>query len=259
MKPSHALVGFLTFAGFAASANAVTLAVNSSADTYLRGGAADQAYGATSSLLVGNHSSVGPFTGLFRFDLSTLPTSGITIDSVSLTLTSTSSGAGATVTLTVFQLSLANADWVEGIQDNSNADGSSAWNKKVRDIVGAVPTQADWAGTVGARTAGTDYVNTSLASFTGNAGTIGTGTLGFTSTGAFSSTVAGAAGGNLNLWVGNPTVTAVSDFFRIASRETPGTSSDPLLTVNYTVVPEPSAALLGGLGMLALLRRRRNA
>ena len=26
---------------------------------------------------------------------------------------------------------------------------------------------------------------------------------------------------------------------------------------NFSVVPEPSAALLGGLGMLALLRRRR--
>ncbi|OYV04763.1 MAG: hypothetical protein CFE26_15145, partial [Verrucomicrobiales bacterium VVV1] len=28
--------------------------------------------------------------------------------------------------------------------------------------------------------------------------------------------------------------------------------------VRVTIVPEPSAALLGGLGMLALLRRRRN-
>ena len=36
------------------------------------------------------------------------------------------------------------------------------------------------------------------------------------------------------------------------------TAGGPTFTVdNISVVPEPSAALLGGLGMLALLRRRR--
>lgn len=251
MKPSHALVGFLTFASFAASANAVTLAVNSSADTYLRNNE-NQSYGATSSILAGQHATLNGLTNLFRFDLSALPTSGITVDSVSLTLTSTDNGVGTTVTLTVFQLSLANAGWVEGTQNGAVGTGEASARYLTNQTT-------NWAGSIGARTAGTDYVNTSLASFTGNANTIAAGTLGFTSTGAFSSTVAGAAGGNLNLWVGNPTLTAASEFFRIASRETAGTASDPLLTVNYTVVPEPSAALLGGLGMLALLRRRRNA
>ncbi len=37
-----------------------------------------------------------------------------------------------------------------------------------------------------------------------------------------------------------------------------GTAGERPFTLNGTVVPEPSAALLGGLGMLALLRRRRN-
>lgn len=255
MKPLHALIGSLTFASIAASANAASLAVFSTADTYLRNSGAtaeNQSYGAATSILAGSHSSLNGLTNLFRFDLSALPTSGIAIDSVILTLTSTGNGSGATVTLTVFQLSLANEDWVEGTQNGTVGSGEASAKFLTNQT-------ANWAGSAGARTAGTDYVNTSLASFTDNAGTIGTGTLGFTSTAAFATTVATAAGGNLNLWVGTPTLTGANDFFRIASRETAGTTSDPLLTVNYTLVPEPSAAVLGGLGIIALLRRRRNA
>ncbi len=34
-------------------------------------------------------------------------------------------------------------------------------------------------------------------------------------------------------------------------------SNQPVLSIDYTVVPEPSIALLGGLGLLGLIRRRR--
>ncbi len=257
IKFSPALIGVLMVASLSTSAHAVTLSLNPTADTYLRGGSADQAFGATQSILAGNHGTVGPFAILFRFDLSTLPTSGITIDSVALTLTSTASGAGTLVTLMAFQLSAANADWIEGSQAGTNGiNGSATHNFKARYEGNG--TNQNWAGTAGARTAGTDYVNTSLASFTGDAATIGTGTLGFTSTGAFQTTVGGAAGGDLNLWVGTPTVVAVNDFFRIASRETAGTASDPLLTINYTVIPEPSIHALAGAAVLALLSFRRS-
>lgn len=37
-----------------------------------------------------------------------------------------------------------------------------------------------------------------------------------------------------------------------------GTHSTGAYTADFTIVPEPSAALLGGLGMLCLLRRQRN-
>ncbi|MBC8008832.1 MAG: DNRLRE domain-containing protein [Burkholderiales bacterium] len=253
-----------TLAALAASAaSAVTVNFNSSADTYLRGNAGNNNYGALNSLLVGNHSSVGPFTGLFRFDLSSLPTSGITIDSVTLTLFSTANGSGTSVTLSVFQLAAANANWLEGTSNDTTpgAPGAATWgNLNYNSANPGNPTP--WAGSPGARTAGTDYINTSLASFTGNASTIGTGAMAFTSTGSFSSTVLGSAGGQLNLWIGIPTVVLANDFFRIASKETTGTNRDPLLSVNYTAVPEPSAfAALAGLGALGLvtLRRRRRA
>ena len=46
------------------------------------------------------------------------------------------------------------------------------------------------------------------------------------------------------------------DAYKITMRNAGQTGEWPV--INYTAVPEPGAALLGGLGMLALLRRRRN-
>ena len=46
------------------------------------------------------------------------------------------------------------------------------------------------------------------------------------------------------------------NFIRANSGEA-ATGLRPMLTMDHTVVPEPTAALLGGLGLLSLLRRRR--
>lgn len=56
------------------------------------------------------------------------------------------------------------------------------------------------------------------------------------------------------------TYTGVAENFKfyISSTTGNGASQDNLYFNNLTVVPEPSAALLGGLGALMLLRRRRN-
>jgi len=244
------ILGILAIASFATSANAVTLIVNPTADTYLRS-SENQAYGGAAQILAGSHSTLNGLTNLFRFDLSALPTSGITIDSVTLTLTSNASGSGTAVTLHVFELAAANASWVEGTANGAVVAGDASALYRVNQTTA-------WAGgaTSYARTAGTDYVNTSLASFTGNASTIGTGTLGFTSTGAFSTTVATFAGANLNLWVGTPTLTGANDFFRISSKEASATATS--LVINYTAIPEPSTYALLGMGLIGVVLATRH-
>ncbi len=54
------------------------------------------------------------------------------------------------------------------------------------------------------------------------------------------------------------TTRSVSDFNRVGFLLGGNLDVDTVQFNNITVVPEPSAALLGGLGLLALLRRRRN-
>lgn len=60
----------------------------------------------------------------------------------------------------------------------------------------------------------------------------------------------------LRLSYGSDTYASGWDAYKITMRNAGQTGEWPV--INYTAVPEPGAALLGGLGMLALLRRRRN-
>ena len=69
-----------------------------------------------------------------------------------------------------------------------------------------------------------------------------------------SSLQAWSAGGTNHGWMlfgdtNNGWDAYTSEFATVGSR--------PLLTVEFTPIPEPSVALLGGLGLLGLMRRRR--
>ncbi|MCX7003054.1 MAG: DNRLRE domain-containing protein [bacterium] len=243
------------FAAFGlANANASTLTEHPVADTYLRGGNADQGYGAAPQILFGTHASVGPFHGLLRFDLSALPTTDVVLLSATLTLTSDANGVdqGADDTINVYLVSSNNADWFEGTENGTDAAGSSCWNGKARYVHGG-GTSTNWAGSQGASSAGEDYEAELLASFTGRPSTLGTSTMLFTSQPALTAAVATVAGGFLNLWCGNDATAGVSDFFRIMAREKSATAST--LVIDY-IVPEPVTA--GLLALVGLLLRHRS-
>jgi hypothetical protein len=196
-------------------------------------------------MLVGNHTSLGNLHGLLRFDLSSLGTN-IVINSVTLQMNKPAGGTGSSFTVNVFELSVANANWVEGTANNVAQSGSATWNSK---------GSSAWAGSAGASTAGTDYINTVLASYAGSLLTAGDAA--FTSQAAFLTSVSNNLGGSLNLGIGMNSGVSGS-YYRFATDE--NTSFDaPALVIDYTVIPEPATLGLLGAGSLlvVLLRRMR--
>ena len=258
MKALKTLV-LLTFAASPVlTASAATLTLTALDDTYLRASVSDSNFGGHTQVLAGTLGNSG-LHALFRFNLNQAALSGATITSATLKLYSdgNDSGSLASATLNLFQLAAANAGWVEGTGAGSTGEvltGVATWNHQVRSTT-------PWAGTAGASTPGTDYINTSLGSFTGNPQTITAGTeMNFTS-GAFAGAVAGNIGGALNLWVGSPEQESGSrNFFRIATVENATVANHPTLIIEYTPIPEPSATLMfaGALGLLASRRRSRS-
>lgn len=116
-------------------------------------------YGASVTLMTSNNATYGK-RSLFRFDLSTI-SSSVTITAATLKLYS--SGATAAQTFSVYKIADANGDWIEGTQVTGAAEtGSPCWNYKAYHA----STPTNWAGSAGLSTAGTDYVNTVLATKT---------------------------------------------------------------------------------------------
>ena len=109
---------------------------------------------------VNTTNSVGDFVGdlviILRFDLSIVPPgSRFTIAAMILQCTAVG-GGGQTVS--VFQIDDANNDWAEGTKTGEAEAGSPCWNDHSYNSV------QEWLGGAGGNTAGTDYINTSLAS-----------------------------------------------------------------------------------------------
>ena len=103
------------------------------------------------------------FSCLFRFDLSSIPASA-TIDSAYIRLVKVDAPSSSYNSPQVFyKIADANGDWIEGTKNNTLAGaGEPCYNAKCADGSGGVTTA--WAGGAGCKAAGTDYVNTVLAS-----------------------------------------------------------------------------------------------
>jgi hypothetical protein len=238
----QAIVAISVAIACSASANVVTNFAT--ADTRI-GGSLTQTNinnGGADQMLVGNHTSLGKLHGLLRFDLSSLGTN-IVINSVTLQMNKPAVGTGSSFTVNVFELSVANTNWVEGTANNVAQSGSATWDSK---------GPSAWAGSAGASTAGTDYINTVLASY---GGTIAAGDAAFTSQAAFLTSVSNNLGGSLNLGIGMNSGVSGS-YYRFATDEH-ATAAAPALVIDYTVIPEPATlGLLGAGSLLVLLLRR---
>ncbi len=239
--------------------HAATITFTATEDnTILNGNLVNTNYGSNNPISSGTVLTLTQ-RSILRFDVSALDGLYSSIDSITLRLyygDDSSTGAGtAEVTTDVHAITAANRAWVEG---------NSTWNNLARN-------STPWAGSAGLGTAGTDYDSTVLASSTidlSNRPAAGT-AIDFTFTGTNAALTAlidawmadnvdnSQANPGLLLRDPSPTFDNTRNRFTASSTEDANAALHPQLFVNYTVIPEPSAALLGGIGCLLLLRRRR--
>ena len=199
--------------------------------------------GTSQILFAGDTTTSGDYMrSAVAFDLSNPLLSGATINSATLTFTvrepdsGTTGSANATITLNLHQLS--SSFTTTGVTWTSR-DGTNNWT-----------------------TAGGDFDSAVLASASGNPRTVTAGsTLDFSGNG-LTGALQGAIGGNIFLLLKSEFEDNGSrNLFRFASsRNTAGSPafSGPVLTIDYTPIPEPTTALAGLLLGVGLLRRRRN-
>lgn len=205
--------------------------------------------GSNKVLSAGYFSSFGGDSAtLIRFNgLESLAGKTVVSATISLMLASVSN----TTTLALYQVTPANADWVEG--SNGSYDwgaGSSSWNYKIGYSTG-------WAGAGGCSLAGVDYDATALISATLPAGTPGGTSGAFSiSTALVQSWIDGAP--NAGVILRNLSGTEAL-FYSSELVDGNGHSYGPVLTIETAENPVPEAMTLSLLlaGTASLLMRRK--
>jgi hypothetical protein len=220
------------------------------ADASLIGIAPENNNGGEAWVLAGVTQNYTQNRGLFRFDLSSdLPQKAL-IQSVNLVLEVTKQPPPGDYNAAVFELHRVLQPWGEGDKyavDNSGGQGALAGLGEVTWLNRFAFTDQTWANPGGAP--GLDYVAapSSQAYING----VGESPYTFASTPALVADVQG--------WVDNPLVNhgwmlicsdEVNNFtaLRFGSREDP--MATPILHIEFTVIPEPSAALLLAIGVV---------
>jgi len=208
-------------------------------------------FGASTSLGIGDGSTTGTDIRrpIIRFDVSSLPVNA-PIVSATLTLREIFDGpSSGDFAFSVYQIADANASWIEGTGSNTGTaqTGAPSWNNRAHP-------STPWAGSAGLSTAGTDYLATPVGSglFTRNDNVMNSISISLTPSliGYWRTNV------NAGLLIFSD-VEANGSFQHnnsFASSEDVTGSFRPTLTVEF--IPEPSAAMLLGIGVVFLARAR---
>ncbi|RYD68755.1 MAG: PEP-CTERM sorting domain-containing protein [Verrucomicrobiaceae bacterium] len=261
--PLLAVVVALAITGTTRAATiSITTADGLGADTHVRNDVTSPAnnafnYGSATSMLLGSNAGNTPsslLNLLLRFDLSALQTaaagSAITVNSITLSLTTAATAGGASGGLP-FTVGLHDYgfSFVEGSANGTAQAGSSTY----------LNPAGDGSDTTAGGTAGNSLQTLSITSVGIN--TVWT----FSSSAAFIADIQNAyapAGTSVLNYLLKETDTGgdwATDqtFVRINSGEATPAELRPTLTIDYSVVPEPTTALLGLSGILAMVFWRR--
>lgn len=227
---------------------------------------ADQNFGARANMEVGESTFGSGFVrrSLIRFDVTAMTGQFSTIDSVTLRLFVTNSdalggsdiqGAGG---VEVHRLADANAGWVEGTE--SFVSGGDPPDNDMSTWLARLEGVAGWAGSQGAGSPGTDFVNSLLASQPYDSADEATlegqaFDLVLNNTSFFADWVNGNNAG-LRL-SSNPELNSGISFFQ---RNAGNVAVRPELIVEFTAIPEPSMFVVwvvGSIGIVVVTQRRR--
>jgi len=222
---------------------AALITIEASTDGYIRGSSTTSAGNFSNVSIILGETATENINSLMRFDLGSLPANAI-IDSVSLsfiTVTADDQSLDQSVNFEIYQVLKpfsTGATW-------NTYTSSLAWQEK---------------GGIGA----TDRSATLLSTVSVNPGLILTGTtITLDSSAAFIALVSNLSSAQqpLDLWLGLSAadVNTGRHILQLASSE--NSVAGPTLSINYTVIPEPSAISLGLMagGALLLIRRRQKA
>jgi hypothetical protein len=236
------------FLGALTSARGVTVALHPIADTTLQEAFPNNNQGDGTSFQAGGRRQGGRTRGLLEFDIAgNLPASAV-ISSASLSVTVVGVPSGGVNS--VFDLNRLLAGWGEGNGSDHGGSpggaGQATWNNRLG-------SGSPWS------TAGGDFFSTVSASRS----ITGFGSFTFSSTANLVSDAQAwynTPANNFGWLIRSESELTPTSIRRFASRN--DTANSPVLTLTYTVVPEPSVGLLllAGLAALAAVRRskRRN-
>ena len=211
----------------AAASSGGTITVGTAADTRINSSGSSSNFGASTVIAVGRFVSDGNVQkSLLRFNLSSI-TGSVISASLDLFIGDATYSYANTI-VDIYKITDANGDWIEGTANSAAQTGSPCWNYKAYHA----STPTNWAGSTGLSTAGTDYVNTVIGTFTvPSSFSVGT-----KLTASLSASV-------VNEWMGESTnngillrprtLTGSNQGFHFCTKEHTTESYRPALTVTY--------------------------
>ena len=241
MKPALSSIALL-LAALTLPVQAVTVALSPDKDNTIYQESPTFSNGGGNFIFAGTRNGGAPRRSLLSFDVASAVPAGATINSAVLRLTLSNPRSTGASDINLHRLT---ADWGEGTTLAPRGEGAGAASS-----AGDATWASSFQGTSSWTTAGGDFLGGASATTSVNAN----GPYEWSGLASDAQTWLDNSAQNFGwILVGDESTSPNAKRFHSSEN----TSGQPLLTIDYTPIPEPSSALLGILGLGLLARRRR--